>query len=198
MSLIKTWLHRQQDQEGDVMIIDNFLETHLHHAILDDMTNDEFPWYYWDNISLGDTNTLGKYGFNYWLLKEHETIDGRLENFTLPEIYYTFLNELQTTVGSTKLIRSRVDMTLYRNNPFPLEPHIDLTYPHITTIYYVNHSDGTTILYNDSQSGALTIKEEIEPVANRLVIFDGLTWHTGHTPMKNNRRILINTNFHPN
>ena len=66
MSLIKTWLHNQQDQQGDIMIIDDFLETRLHHAILDDMAGDEFPWYYWDNISLGDTNTLGKYGFNYW------------------------------------------------------------------------------------------------------------------------------------
>jgi len=192
MSLIKTWLHNQLDQQGDVMIIDDFLETRLHHAILDDMTSDEFPWYYWDNISLADTNTLGKYGFNYWLLKEGQ------DSYELPELYTTFLNELQATVGSTKLIRSRVDMTLYRNNPFPLEPHIDLTYPHITTIYYVNHSDGTTILYNDSQSRGLIIKEEIEPVANRLIIFDGLTWHTGHTPMKNNRRILINTNFRPN
>lgn len=163
-------------------IIDDFLDAELFRTISDDISSDEFPWYYWDNISLGDTNTLGKYGFNYWLIKEGQ------QPYELPETYYTFLNELQVTVGSSEVIRSRIDMTLYRDDPNPLEPHVDLTYPHITTIYYVNDSDGDTVLYNREMV-------HIEPRANRLLIFDGLTMHTGHTPMKQNRRILINTNF---
>ena len=49
----------------------------------------------------------------------------------------------------------------------------------------------------DEETGCTVhyVNEEIEPVSNRLLIFDGLFIHTGCTPSKNNRRILINSNF---
>ena len=38
------------------------------------------------------------------------------------------------------------------------------------------------------------IETRITPKANRAVIFDGLRYHTGSVPTKNNR-VLINMNF---
>ena len=72
---------------------------------------------------------------------------------------------------------------------------------HATSIFYVNDSDGNTVIYNQKwnpEQGInqeLTVMEEIEPVGNRLICFDGLHIHTGHNPMKHSNRILINTNF---
>ena len=103
--------------------------------------------------------------------------------------------------GSKDIFRSRLDMTVNRGESIVLDPHVDFFFPHISSILYINNSDGNTIIYNqkyndhDKYDQKLIVKEEIEPVANRLLIFDGLFIHTGCTPSKNNRRILINSNF---
>ena len=78
-------------------------------------------------------------------------------------------------------------------------PHVDLATPHKTLIYYVNDSDGDTLIFKERYYGkadysAKTIEKTITPKANRAVIFDGLKYHTGSVPTKNNR-IIINMNF---
>ena len=99
------------------------------------------------------------------------------------------------------IFRSRLDMTVNRGNSIVLDPHIDNLFPHISSILYINDSDGNTIIYNqkyndyDKFNQQLTVQKEIEPRANRLLIFDGMYIHTGCTPSKHNRRILINSNF---
>ena len=96
-------------------------------------------------------------------------------------------------------------MTTYSQESVIFEPHVDLDDPHLTSIFYVNDSDGNTVIYNEKWhpsllpnlvvDGELTIMEEIEPVGNRLIAFDGYHMHTGHNPSKHSNRILINTNF---
>ena len=55
----------------------------------------------------------------------------------------------------------------------------------ITALYYVNDSDGDTIIGD----------EKVSPKANRVVIFDGSTLHNGHSPCEHNNRIIINSNY---
>ena len=80
-------------------------------------------------------------------------------------------------------------MTLY--NPFCLPdacahtPHVDMDGEHHTAVYYVNDSDGDTIIGD----------EKVSPKANRVVIFDGKTIHNGHSPCEHNNRIIINSNY---
>ena len=79
-------------------------------------------------------------------------------------------------VKSPRILRARLDMTLY--NPFCLPdacahtPHVDMDGEHHTAVYYVNDSDGDTIIGD----------EKVSPKANRVVIFDGKTLHNGHSP----------------
>ena len=91
------------------------------------------------------------------------------------------------------------------------DPHIDFDTPHKTGLFYVNDADGATILYdnkynvNSKLDGAqylekvvgdkLSISQEIDPKANRLVIFDGLTYHSSSTPTTVPRRVVLNFNF---
>jgi hypothetical protein len=66
-------------------------------------------------------------------------------------------------------------------------------------VYYVNDSDGDTVIFKERWLGKAdysikNIETRITPKANRAVIFDGLRYHTGSVPTKNNR-VLINMNF---
>jgi hypothetical protein len=60
---------------------------------------------------------------------------------------------------------------------------------YVSLLYYVKDSDGDTVLYKDDKKTELM---RVQPKANRAVIFDSRTWHTGELPVKNQTRIVIN------
>ena len=77
--------------------------------------------------------------------------------------------------------------------------HIDLHIPHTVYLYYVNDCDGDTILYNYKSKNGKTdipyfedikIKKRITPKQGRVVVFDGMIWHTSSQPTKGTRTII--------
>lgn len=101
-------------------------------------------------------------------------------------------------------------------------PHIDLPFPHTVGLFYVNDSDGPTRIFDQYQPSKVfpkikrdeaetpeslkqindfyiregfTVKELIEPKANRMVLFDGYQYHTSGLPVTSNRRVVLNINF---
>ena len=60
-------------------------------------------------------------------------------------------------------------------------------FPNITTaVYYINTNNGWTEFENG---------DKVESVANRIVIFDSNTMHTGTTCTDEKVRVLINFNY---
>ena len=181
-------------------IIDNFLEEEYFNHIQSKILHADHRWYYMDNISISKEistrETDLRYGFNYSLIEPDH------KEYNLGEMN-KFIYDVSIAANANVVLRSRMDMTTNRGESYKLEPHVDFQYPHITTIFYVNDSDGNTIIYNEMydqidqeiDDTQLTIKQEIEPKANRLIIFNGLHLHTGHTPSIHNQRVLINSNF---
>lgn len=77
---------------------------------------------------------------------------------------------------------------------FPI--HTDIKPPtplHVfwTAIYYVNDSDGNTIIFDED----LKVRKVITPKKGRLVLFHGHSLHAGQPPIHSNKRIVINYNF---
>jgi ectoine hydroxylase-related dioxygenase (phytanoyl-CoA dioxygenase family) len=78
--------------------------------------------------------------------------------------------------------------------------HVDMVIPHFVFLYYVNNSDGETILfdkrhtYGNSQFLVHGQKpnplEKITPQKGRVLIFDGLTYHAAGIPKENNRCVI--------
>jgi hypothetical protein len=87
------------------------------------------------------------------------------------------------------VIASRVNLLLPGNTCTTGLPHVDWQIPHKVVLYYVNNSDGNTVLYNDD----LNVLHEIEPIAGRFIIFDGNYLHSNYAP-KNTHRIVFNLN----
>ena len=78
-------------------------------------------------------------------------------------------------------------------------PHYDMNVPHFVMLYYVNDSDGDTIIYNEKtifndcspEEINFTIKKKVSPKQGRVVLFDGRHWHTAEQP-NHNLRCIVN------
>ena len=73
--------------------------------------------------------------------------------------------------------------------------------PHLVVLYYVNDSEAQTIIYEDKfdtvenrpKISELKIKQKVTPKQGRVVMFNGLHWHTAEQP-EENVRCIINYN----
>ena len=186
-----------------VEVIDDFLTKEYLEQLQSTIDSVYQPWFYQPNItSVEEYNHLGHHGFNFWIIEE----PNHLTNHPSSQIFNPLLVKMKGLIESKNILRSRLDMTLYAGRSKRSDPHVDSVKPHTATIFYLNDSDGDTVIYNqvyDPQKDQkhysikrwLTVKKRIQPKANRLLIFDGKYIHTGHTPSKHNKRILINSNF---
>ena len=86
--------------------------------------------------------------------------------------------------------------------------HIDLAESHITMIYYINDSDGDTLIFNNKSNEHLNnitdfinndnflnpknfeLTKSISPKKGRVVMFAGHSWHYGKYPTKGERNII--------
>ena len=88
------------------------------------------------------------------------------------------------------------------------KPHIDITAslqsPNTpsdlyTLLYYVNNSDGDTIIFNEGYHGypveKFTLQKKITPKKGLMVMFPTNTFHCGSHPINSKARIVINFNF---
>lgn len=82
-------------------------------------------------------------------------------------------------------------------NPKPFAPHVDLHEPHWVVIYYVNDSDGDTLIFDKTfpdKENAVVV-ESVSPKKGRAILFDGRHYHCGTAPCQHDTRIVINYDF---
>ena len=191
---------------SSVQIFDNFLSEDIYEKVKDRICGYRQPWYFQSNITIEDRENIvvpiDKFGFNFAIKRVDEEFGfDDLEVRKTFNVLQEFYLKQKKVLKKARISRSRLDMTLYSKESILFEPHIDLFKPHLATIFYVNDSDGNTVIYDQKWNPEqgydqdLTVMQEIEPVANRLIAFDGMHIHTGHNPTKHSNRILINTNF---
>jgi hypothetical protein len=102
----------------------------------------------------------------------------------------------------------RLKLNLLANNTLMTNgkyntPHIDNKFWNsYSMIYYVNDSDGDTIIFNETSDEEkkkrpekLTINKRIPPKKNRAVLFRGNYFHTSTNPIDNEKRIVLNVNL---
>lgn len=76
--------------------------------------------------------------------------------------------------------------------------HVDLAEPHYACIYYLNDSDGDTIILEqstlDTEPGSqgvdIKIHKTVTPKKGRMVMFDGRRYHCSSQPTQNYRAII--------
>lgn len=176
-----------------VEVIDNLIpKLYLQH-LQSHFLGENCEWFFNDNLTDDlSYEVLGSFGFNmrlHWNGYFVSNFVGTLIRslvFSAQEKVEVFAQKPQ------QIVRARADMTMYNPNHHRHELHTDFSQEHITAIFYMNTSDGNTLLFDRNGDEMI---QEVEPVENRLVIFDGLMQHTGHSPSKHKSRVLININF---
>jgi len=168
------------------------------------VTSNDFAWFLL-NTSV-DNNTFEKYKNNFPNIIEspqlthifyHLVNDIGEINSDFYQYAFNLFNPLMTHFQRMDLEVFRIKANLQMNcsnNTLDnhTTPHIDNDVrKHYVAIYYVNESDGDTILFNEDYS----IKVKVKPKKGRFVVFDGSTLHTGSNPIDTDKRIVVNYNF---
>lgn len=198
---------------NDIIEIENFLTPKiLERTLCNFLTGTDIPWCYFKNISYGndfnkslyenqDDMIIDSEGFSYTFYGKGNNLEKRYAQKLMEEIDFIIPFLAKLSDHNFNLLRIRA---VYMPSNFQLKghyhlPHVDLTTPHKTLIYYINDNDGDTLIFNEKYSnnfeyGKKTIKKTIRPKAGKAVLFDGLHYHTGSFS-SNNHRILLNCNF---
>ena len=166
-------------------VFDDFIPESYLKDIQDHFLRGDAPWTYLPSVTYdkykGDD--LESFGFGMHICRQGNFVQS-YSSTLLKGLLYSILDK----TGKKTIWKSRIDMTLYNPNNYRHEVHTDLEIPNTTCIFYVNDSDGDTVLYEKGMG------RSIEPKANRLLMFDGKIPHTGHSPSKHKNRVLVNTN----
>ncbi len=164
---------------SNMRIIDDFLDTDYHQHLQTVLMGWEFPWYYQHTLTHGNKD-IQAHGFNHWLTSEGDPDFAQL------------VDKMQSTINAKECLRVRADMTLYNSEGYRHAFHVDSKEPHTVCIYYVNDTDGDTVILGEQNDHDIV---RVKPKANRLLTFNGKHMHTGHSPVNHKNRILINANF---
>ena len=95
------------------------------------------------------------------------------------------LNKLEIIRAKANLQTSNVRI---KNNKHS-SPHVDMNENHFVILYYVNNSDGETVLFKKNK-----IWKKITPKQGRVLIFNGDIKHAAGCPVDNQVRAVININ----
>lgn len=189
-------------------IIDNILLEEDFNQLYDEVMGEHFPWHYGRKVGKND-NYENFYLYGWY----NSVISGSTVKYDPNNIIKPLALKALANAGEDvkEIVRLRIILNTAADKNYLNGAHIDHDLKHRTALLYLNNSDGNTILYNEmfdptgdysnpsiyleKKISELTIQSEVEPKANRLFIFNGLQYHTGTTPTKAPRRVIMNINY---
>jgi hypothetical protein len=196
------------------IIIDDFIPPHYQESLWWLLHGDEFTWKFY-NHSVSDSS-LYQYYHTDKPTKEH--IQFR-HVFVQDNVVVSEFNQyidclrigFEHITGLKINYTNRIKANLLLKDPIGpnlQQPHIDGmvekdgVYNGVgkkTLLYYVDDSDGDTVLYNEyftkESVGLVTVQQTVKPKKGRAIIFDSNQIHSGTNPKINDTRMVINCVF---
>lgn len=161
------------------------------------------PWRFVKDMSYNESQNPS-YGFNQ-LFKHptHGTVSALYEVVAVPIINNVL--EKKQEIKITDVVHCRAFLQLPLAEKFVKEHngvHIDIPKPHIAAVYYLNDSDGDTVIYENNwentvpgSTGNILIEHKrVSPKKGRIVLFNGFRYHCSTQP-RNNHRLILNFNL---
>ena len=180
-----------QERRMNVQIFDDLIPEHLQNyfelAILGKTSQDDVVQYPTVDLRCRYESTAEENGHVplsfVHVLKSSAHLSPHLENFAIvPSIVCEHTN---------LIMREIIQARIYVLVPHPTKydhykPHTDFPFDHTVVLYYVNDSDGATVLYNNDGS----IYKKVEPKRGRVLVFDGNILHSGGIPRQGPRSVV--------
>jgi hypothetical protein len=145
------------------------------------------------NYDINDINIRDSIQFVHPIAAEDQSVSS-LFSLVIPLVWFL---EKETglkikSIGRIKANCLTRDGDEYKYNP----PHVDVYNPgHISMIYYLDDSDGDTIVfdqYSDHGHSNLTITERIIPKKGRALVLHSDRFHASSCPVTSKKRMVIN------
>lgn len=194
------------------MIYTNILSDSNYNHLFNIVTGVDFPWYYQPDLAFknfqghkNDPMSISSFGFTHIVWDVDQGKVSELISLMGP-IVENFQEQSGIIINNYLRIKINLQVPIKNNTLGKYNgAHVDRFEPHQTLIYYLNTSDGDTVVfdqtysigddYKAASSTSLPIKYRIKPVANTLLHIDGFQYHSGSNPVENDYRITININF---
>lgn len=208
-----------RDIPGTVEYIKDFMPITYQNDIINNLK--KIPWYWYPTIAqfdeyvyadslhpFEDPRVTDAFAFTHVCYQDGAPVS-EFYQFFKPILRFL---EFKTGIVITELLRVRLRLspqcpnhTLEKFNP----PHVDVmtTDPFKTFVYYVDDSDGDTVIFNKKYESVdqptLLMKNEpgLEPIYRSTprkgegLYFDGLQYHAGNSPVNYKSRCIINFDF---
>jgi hypothetical protein len=191
--------------DNDIYVIDNVITEYKQNQIEDLFISSKLPWIFFKDIAISDseikrlgitklTPGIGCYikqdnpkYVNEFLLKETSIIPQSACKAIDKECKEIFNGRAFMHFPLVSELRTEHDNI-----------HIDVKYPHLVCLYYINDSDGDTFLFdktlNDTPTLLKTTKLEVikrvTPKKGRVLLFNGNRYHSSSGPTKSVRCVL--------
>ena len=206
--------------ENKIIVIDDFIDKKYQEKIKSnllggkDNLNPQFPWYYVEDVtSAYDPQSKHRPGLSHQyvnlpieLLKEDGEYEDGMVGKVMSEYHKLFIPLLKKvgfklSLPDIRVLQGRSFLQFPVNTDGTIdEAHIDIydELDFIVALYYVNDSDGDTVIYNEKDECLeenYTIKQKVTPKQGRVVIFDGGLFHAAEQPINSNTRCIVNYNL---
>jgi hypothetical protein len=186
----------------------NFLPTSLANELHDKVTSNEFPWYWLDDVTANPEERKevkdrlpSQPGMHHTPYCENSGPSHFFGDFQF--IYHYIIEAMDLDWKEWYLSRLRVGLnfpSFRKEHILHNQPHVDFpeseTVDHFTCLYYINDSDGPTVVFNEKEKSKLyTVKYQCHPEKNKLFVFDGKHYHASSCPKHHDARLAITVNI---
>ncbi len=183
---------------NDVYIFDNIIDSKVQKKIQQIIFN-KVKWQFVADVTKPD-NKQQRPGFSYYFITDKTNVFNYHKDVL--KIIDAACNKINFKRKDCLQGRSFLQLPLNLKDRSIDAPHVDADIDHIVVLYYVNDSDGDTVIYENKFEGydkvpyMKDLKElkRVSPKAGRCVIFNGKHWHTSCQP-EHNVRCVINYNI---
>ena len=183
---------------NDIKILDDFLPTYLQDFLEEGFYNGNLKLNLIKKTlpNIKDNDYFDDEQLECWI-KLHNNLNLDYSHYYLLPLQIGCLN-LGVQFNLENLFRAKLNITLNStSSPSKINPpHIDGDHgrDYFVAIYYINDSDGDTIIYEGKDRNNLKIIKTITPKKGRLILMGGERYHSSSHPSNTKKRIVMNYN----
>jgi len=184
---------------NDILEVKELITKSRQKHLLNVLTDMGFSWHYLEDATFEKTieNKKTVPSFCHLLYNNGE------KGYHFDTFYPVLLDFLEhQDLKLDRLLRMRLGFllnTAYSMPHLPYSynnPHIDFEQPHMVGLFYLNETDGDTVVFNETEeSEEYHIKARIKPEPGKFAAFDGKYYHASTCPKMFTTRFAITFNF---
>lgn len=168
-----------------IQTIENIIPESHQDFLLSKVTDLSFDWHFMPDVTyVEEGEGHNTPGFAHVLVNGQKR-SGQEDMFMAPLNEYLY----RTNQKLGALHRMRLGCLLANCDLEHNNKHIDFNFEHKVGLYYLNNSDGDTLVWDDD------IVTKVSPKKGRFFVFDGKFPHASSCPKEHTTRIVLTYNF---